>query len=664
MMLVLPQRKKQLFFTFLLFLLAINSSFSQDPVSEFLDSILTHEEDTSKKVLGLLRYSGQNRYVPPTKKLIAKAVQISKTNEDALLLANSYYALGNYHFFNANIDSSLTSLDLADEYLGTKDQMLKASILSTRGGIYSKSGDVTLALATQLEAKAILEQIDESGLDDSAKNQLTGKKLVLYNSLANLYLKIDDYENALKNYDEAYNLATKDERALPNTAIILSNKGELLYKMKRYEEALQTAYDAKKMKIEAKLPERFVAVSNYHIGRALYQLDSVGSALNYFNKALTTSRDKQYAHGEMLALAERGLLYLEQGNLEKALTDCRRSLKFAEAMDEIETKIEACDCLYKTESKLGNYEASLRNFEMYTQLKDSLFNEKNVRKITQLGMQYEFDKREAEQELLIAKKNRQQKLMLWGVGVLVVFGLLASIFLRKRLIYQKTITAQRQAIQEQEIVKLRQQNRITTMNSMIEGQEKERARIAKDLHDGLGSLLSSVKSHYIAVTENHSTNKETVDKTEQLIDYACNEVRRISHNMVPHTLAVSGLRDGIKDLADRLTIDNYEVTLEINKLPKLDATKEAMVYRLVQEIVSNIKKHAKAKSIFIQLYAHNEQVFLTVEDDGVGFNPQQSKNKEGLGLKNIESRVAYLNGEIDWDSEEGRGTTININFLA
>ena len=175
---------------------------------------------------------------------------------------------------------------------------------------------------------------------------------------------------------------------------------------------------------------------------------------------------------------------------------------------------------------------------------------------------------------------------------------------------------------------------------------------------------SSVKSHYIAVTENHTSNKETVDKTEQLIDYACNEVRRISHNMVPHTLAVSGLSDGIKDLADRLTIDNYEVTLDINKLPKLDATKEAMVYRLVQEIVSNIKKHANAKSIFIQLYAHNDQVFLTVEDDGVGFDLKESKNKKGLGLKNIESRVAYLNGEIDWDSKKGKGTTINITFMS
>lgn len=664
MKIVLSLTKRQLFFVCSLFAITFTSTQAQDQVSVFMDSILVHEEDTSKKVLGLLRYSGQNRYVPQTKKLINSAIQVSKANQNGLLLANSYYALGNYYFFNANIDSSLTSLDLADEYLGNKDPMLKASILSTRGGIYSKSGDVTLALSTQLEAKGILEQIDATQLEENAAAQLIGKKLVLYNSLANLYLKIDDYDNALKNYDEAYNLAVKDERALPNTAIILSNKGELLYKMKRYEEALETAHDAKKMKIRAKLPERFVAVSNYHIGRALYQLDSVDVALDYLNNALTQSLDNQYAHGEMLALAERGIIYLQQGNFENALKDCSRSLELAEAMDEIETKIEACDCLYKTQSKLGNFESSLNNFERYTQLKDSLFNEKNVRKITQLGMQYEFDKREAEQELLIAKKNRQQKLILWGVGVMFVFVLLALIFFRKRLIYQKTITEQQQAIQEQEIVKLRQNNRITAMNSMIEGQEKERARIAKDLHDGLGSLLSSVKSHYIAVTENHTSNKETVDKTEQLIDYACNEVRRISHNMVPHTLAVSGLSDGIKDLADRLTIDNYEVTLDINKLPKLDATKEAMVYRLVQEIVSNIKKHAKAKSIFIQLYAHNGQVFLTVEDDGVGFDLNESKNKKGLGLKNIESRVAYLNGEIDWDSKQGKGTTININFTA
>ena len=161
-----------------------------------------------------------------------------------------------------------------------------------------------------------------------------------------------------------------------------------------------------------------------------------------------------------------------------------------------------------------------------------------------------------------------------------------------------------------------------------------------------------------------NANVEIVEKTQSLIDHACTEVRRISHNMMPHALSISGLEDGIKDIAERLTISGYEVSLEINDLPKMDSTKQVMVYRLVQEIVSNIKKHAEASSIFIQLYAHNDQVHLTIEDDGKGFDPEKIKDKKGLGLKNIESRVAYLNGEIDWDSEKGLGTTININFTS
>lgn len=200
------------------------------------------------------------------------------------------------------------------------------------------------------------------------------------------------------------------------------------------------------------------------------------------------------------------------------------------------------------------------------------------------------------------------------------------------------------------------------MNSMIEGQEKERTRIAKDLHDGLGSLLSSVKSHFLVTVNDVNTN--TAKKTEALIDSACSEVRRISHNMMPHALAISGLEDGVKDIAERLTVSGYDVSLEINSLPKLDSTKEVIVYRLVQEITSNIKKHAEAKSIFIQLYAHDSEVHLTIEDNGKGFDLKEIEDKKGLGLQNIESRVAYLNGEIDWDTEKGRGTTINIKFAS
>jgi len=364
------------------------------------------------------------------------------------------------------------------------------------------------------------------------------------------------------------------------------------------------------MKEDAKLPTRFIALSNYNIGQAYKALDSTVQSLDYLNLALEQSTKTNYKRGKMVSLAARGLLYLEQQELNQAKEDCTTANKIAITINENEFKIKTCNCLYRVEKELGNTTASLGHFEKYTSLKDSIFNEKNVRNFTKVSMQYEFDKKEAEQQ--------------------------------------------------QEIVKLQQENRLTAINSMVDGQEKERARIAKDLHDGLGGLLSSVKSHFLATQENK--DKKTVEKTETLIDQACSEVRRISHNMMPHALVISGLEDGLKDIAERLEVANYEITLEINQIPKLDPTKEVMVYRLVQEFISNIKKHANASSIFIQLYAHDKTVYLMIEDNGKGFDISSLKNKKGLGLQSIESRVAYLNGSIDWDSKIGNGTTVNVSF--
>tara|TARA_Y100001933_G_scaffold264414_1_gene329921 strand:- start:8902 stop:10881 length:1980 start_codon:yes stop_codon:yes gene_type:complete len=641
-----------------------NNLFGQSPIENQLDSIVNSEQSNYNKVLNLVKLAGKERYISPSKKIILKALEISKSDGNPLLMANSYYSLGNYYFFHAEMDSSLVALDLADENLrGQDDEMLKASILSTRGGIYSRLGDVILAITTNLRAKGILEGIDTQDLDSLGLIQLKGKIMVLDNSLANLYLKTDDYNSALKSYEEAYDLAIAINNQ-PNAAIILSNKGELLTKMRQYQKSLEISKQAKQMKIDAGLPPRFISTSNLNIGNAYYEMDSTQQAMDFYNEALKTSEENHYDRGIMMVLSKRGALYYEQGKVEDALKDCSTALELAKSINDIDTKIQAYECLYKVENSLGNYKASLENHEKFTQLKDSIFSEKNVRKMTQLGMQYEFDKKDAEQQLIIEKKNRQKNLMTAGAITLAAFLMLFYIFFRKRLKYQNTIAEQQQALKDQEIVKLQQENRLTAMNSMIEGQEKERTRIAKDLHDGLGSLLSSVKSHFTAMVDGTNANVEIVEKTQSLIDHACTEVRRISHNMMPHALSISGLEDGIKDIAERLTISGYEVSLEINDLPKMDSTKQVMVYRLVQEIVSNIKKHAEASSIFIQLYAHNDQVHLTIEDDGKGFDPEKIKDKKGLGLKNIESRVAYLNGEIDWDSEKGLGTTININFTS
>jgi len=132
---------------------------------------------------------------------------------------------------------------------------------------------------------------------------------------------------------------------------------------------------------------------------------------------------------------------------------------------------------------------------------------------------------------------------------------------------------------------------------------------------------------------------------------------------MPHALTIAGLPAVLQDMADDLIVEGFEVELDINNFPNtmLD-NKQATIFRLIQELISNIKKHALAKSILIQLFCVDKSLSLIVEDDGRGFDYHQAYKKAGIGLKNITSRVAFLNGSIDWDTAKLKGTTVTINI--
>ena len=185
------------------------------------------------------------------------------------------------------------------------------------------------------------------------------------------------------------------------------------------------------------------------------------------------------------------------------------------------------------------------------------------------------------------------------------------------------------------------------------------------MHDSLGGLLSTVKAHFTTIQkEIEQLEKLNItEKTNSLIDEACIEVRRISHNMMPHALSISGLQGAIEDIAESLREEGYTTTLEITNLPKaIESTKEVMIYRLVQEIISNLRKHSNSNTILIQLLGYQKELTLIIEDDGKGFDYEKAIEKGGLGLKSINSRVQYLDGTITWDSQPGKGTSITINI--
>ncbi len=318
-------------------------------------------------------------------------------------------------------------------------------------------------------------------------------------------------------------------------------------------------------------------------------------------------------------------------------------------------------------------EAVLETEALRAQLvwKDSLFNQQTIETARNLQVRYEtLEKEQAlaalqnENELsnlLISRQQKWQLLLIVALGLLLFLFILAIRYYQLRIEAHKLKASQERFIKEQKLKEVEAQNKLLQMNAVLQGQEAERIRIAKDLHDGLGALLSTVKLHFASVQKEIKALAElnVYQKANDLLDNACTEVRRIAHNMMPDALAKLGLIQALEDLVEGLRLKGQKVLLEtINLDQPLTDEIELMVYRIIQELTSNITRHADAGKVLVQLSLHDHQLYITVEDDGQGFDVDAVS--EGIGLKNLRSRVAYLGGTIEMDSRQNIGTTTSI----
>lgn len=217
----------------------------------------------------------------------------------------------------------------------------------------------------------------------------------------------------------------------------------------------------------------------------------------------------------------------------------------------------------------------------------------------------------------------------------------------------------------QRLKTLKQKESLQVLSSMLQGQETERARLARDLHDGLGGILSGTKITLSGLTLNNQDNaaKSTVSKSLDQLDVAVTELRRIAHNLMPELLDKYGLEEALKEYAARMSSDELEVSCHfVNYKDSLDKEKQIVVYRIIQELVNNAVKHAEAAQILIQLSKYNNHILITVEDDGKGFDLNLANGKKSAGIHNVQSRLEFLSGKMHIDSIAGTGTTIEIEF--
>jgi two-component system NarL family sensor kinase len=201
------------------------------------------------------------------------------------------------------------------------------------------------------------------------------------------------------------------------------------------------------------------------------------------------------------------------------------------------------------------------------------------------------------------------------------------------------------------------------IKAVLLAEENERSRIARDLHDGIGQLLSAAKLNLHALENVNLVNKEIVlEKAIGLVDESAKEVRSVSHNLMPNALIKSGLVSAIKNFINQLETEQLKINIETSGLnKKINSEIELVVYRIIQECINNVIKHSKANHLFINLSINKNLLNIMIEDNGYGFDVDEILRKDGIGIKNMQARVAFLKGTMEIDSKLNKGTLFSFH---
>ena len=356
-----------------------------------------------------------------------------------------------------------------------------------------------------------------------------------------------------------------------------------------------------------------------------------------------------------------GDVYENLGQLNKALETFRLGLNLSVKIKHAENVRDAFQALSRIYAQKKIYDSAFYYERKSNFMKDSITSVKIRGEIEQINGEYNIAKKDQElqqqQQLHQAETSRQNIITI----SIIAFFLLTLLF--GALVYNRYRLQQRAIFQEE---LNRKQNEL--FNTVTTIQDKERKRIAQDIHDQVGSVLSAAKLQLSGLEELKS--QLTEDQTRKyasamtLMDQAAEELRNISHNLMPATLSRLGLVAALRGLFDKIS-EYSNLTINFNSHgfeKRIEEPAEINIYPIVLELINNVVKHAQASEATIQLIKYPTYINISVEDDGKGFDVEKAKaNENGIGMRNLISRIEYLNGTLNIDSAEGKGTTIMID---
>ncbi len=589
--------------------------------------------------------------------LAKSALGISKKNNDNNRTSKAYNFIG-------IIYRNKGKLELAESYFfrskeireSIGDRIGIAGVLNNLGTLEKMRGNYEKSLQYLYDASKIYE--------------LEGKPLLLANSylnIANTFQKENGLNSAIEYHRKSYKLYLEFGDSLNIADANYSLAADYLlsdqmdsaqhYALKALDYFYELGYwDGETDAIDI-LAQVSIEKKDYEKAQELYQ----------------TSIELYETHGDMddprlfLLYLNRGGLFIEMKKGSQALSDLRKAKFLLADRNEPDNRLRLARGFTDVFEMSGQLDSALfMNREAFDWL-DTIEAKSRAEAIAEMQTKYESEKTERElaEEKLVSQAEKTQKNIFLALALAVIgIAIFGYFYFHQKQKTAAIISKQQTRIHQQEVEELLKTQELTAINSMLEGQENERIRIAKDLHDRLGSMLTTVKWSFDGYLENRPDNGEVepLAKASNMLDDAYQEVRRIAHNMVSGVLTKFGLVPALQELA-RTVSAGGKMNVKIISTgldDRLDSKIEIAIYRIIQELLSNVLKHAYASETNIQLTRIEGGLNISVEDNGMGFDPKSVKH--GMGIKNIEARVQAMDGSFFIDTGKGSGTTVMIDL--
>ncbi|MEO5948230.1 MAG: sensor histidine kinase [Chitinophagaceae bacterium] len=645
-------RKASLIFTLCFLSVVANAQQAEHPhkVDSLLKSLSISKEDTSKAMI-LLNLASW--YETNNQDSSAYYLQKGKALSESLKFDRGIYYFyqqsvilsftkGNY---DKAMEESVKGLELARKM---KDSSNVIAMLNNIGIIHGYFGNFKEQLYYTLQVKDAIVAIRDS-------SKMSG----LYHNLANCYQNLKQYKKSIETASYAVYLysALKLRNDYINRVYATLAQS---YELSNINDSALFYYD-KAIKESVRLNDKYAEGIIYGYTCNLYaNLNRYADMLMAAEKSLSLSRElqsRQMTASSLYNIAYAQFLNNNQSEAKKNLNEALAIATQDSLKDELKNSYSVLSYIAARD---GDFKTTVWAKKKSDSIQEAFLNEQVIKSAAEMEKKYESEKKDSQLNLQKAKLQRKSSLnyiLIAGAATILVISLLS---------YRNY--NQKQKLQQQRINELETEKQLTATEAVLKGEEQERTRLAKDLHDGLGGMLSgikysmnSMKGNLIMTPENTQAFERSID----MLDSSIQEMRRVAHNMMPETLVKFGLDTALKDFCNDI---NQSGALQINyqsiglENAEVEQTASITIYRIVQELINNTMKHAAAKSAIVQVSKTDNAISITVEDDGKGFNTLVLEGSKGIGWSNIQSRVEYLKGKLDVQSEPGKGTSVHIEL--